>query len=238
MLILLPIRRCSQDNTSTATKGTSLIDSSNFSRKRSRKDFKALHSSSAEILHRYAKCVLSRRPHQCQVSIVVKHQTINTVPAGIQCVWSVFSIDRYDIKGCEVSRWTDPAPVGSQIIVVLKDLNFEGQYIHLGKKRDRLSPYKYIDLPSLWVAGHETPKEFLCLNSVAFYVFLQTANVPGYCGRWRSTLTSYGGWTCWTTACFWLSSRYTAMNAARVSLLLPSLWEQKCELPQVLIILR
>lgn len=46
-----------------------------------------------------------------------------------------FYIVRYDIKGCEVSRWTDPAPVGSQIIVVLKDLNFEGQYINLGKKR-------------------------------------------------------------------------------------------------------
>ena len=41
--------------------------------------------------------------------------------------------DRYDIKGCEVSRWTDPAPEGSQIIVVLKDLNFEGQFITLGK---------------------------------------------------------------------------------------------------------
>lgn len=40
---------------------------------------------------------------------------------------------RYDIKGCEVSRWTDPAPEGSQIIVVLKDLNFEGQFIQLGK---------------------------------------------------------------------------------------------------------
>ncbi|KAG9281732.1 phosphatidylinositol 4-phosphate 5-kinase-like protein 1 isoform X1 [Astyanax mexicanus] len=38
---------------------------------------------------------------------------------------------RYDIKGCEVSRWTDPAPEGSQVIVVLKDLNFEGQFITL-----------------------------------------------------------------------------------------------------------
>lgn len=46
----------------------------------------------------------------------------------------VFCIARYDIKGCEVSRWTEPAPEGSQIIVVLKDLNFEGQFITLGKK--------------------------------------------------------------------------------------------------------
>lgn len=33
-----------------------------------------------------------------------------------------------------MSRWTEPAPEGSQIIVVLKDLNFEGQYITLGKE--------------------------------------------------------------------------------------------------------
>uniref|UniRef100_A0A671RNL5 Phosphatidylinositol 4-phosphate 5-kinase-like protein 1 n=1 Tax=Sinocyclocheilus anshuiensis TaxID=1608454 RepID=A0A671RNL5_9TELE len=41
---------------------------------------------------------------------------------------------RYDIKGCEMSRWTDPAPEGSQIIVVLKDLNFEGQFIQLDQQ--------------------------------------------------------------------------------------------------------
>uniref|UniRef100_A0A3P8WPL9 Phosphatidylinositol-4-phosphate 5-kinase like 1 n=1 Tax=Cynoglossus semilaevis TaxID=244447 RepID=A0A3P8WPL9_CYNSE len=40
---------------------------------------------------------------------------------------------RYDIKGCEVSRWTEPEPDRSNIIVVLKDLNFEGQYITLGE---------------------------------------------------------------------------------------------------------
>lgn len=68
------------------------------------------------------------------MSIVVEHQ-INTTLAGIQCLWTVFYLLRYDIKGCEVSRWTDPAPAGSQIIVVLKDLNFEGQYINLGEKR-------------------------------------------------------------------------------------------------------
>ncbi|XP_051969489.1 phosphatidylinositol 4-phosphate 5-kinase-like protein 1 isoform X2 [Xyrauchen texanus] len=42
---------------------------------------------------------------------------------------------RYDIKGCEVSRWTDPAPEGCQIIVVLKDVNFEGQFIKLDHQR-------------------------------------------------------------------------------------------------------
>jgi len=40
---------------------------------------------------------------------------------------------RYDIKGCEVNRWTEPPPEGSRIVVVLKDLNFEGQDIVLGE---------------------------------------------------------------------------------------------------------
>ncbi|XP_070107174.1 phosphatidylinositol 4-phosphate 5-kinase-like protein 1 isoform X6 [Equus caballus] len=40
--------------------------------------------------------------------------------------------ERYDIKGCEVSRWVDPAPEGSPIVLVLKDLNFEGKTINLG----------------------------------------------------------------------------------------------------------
>lgn len=63
--------------------------------------------------------------------------TINIVLAQKQSeCFNVFHILRYDIKGCEVSRWTEPAPVGSQIIVVLKDLNFEGQYINLGKERE------------------------------------------------------------------------------------------------------
>ncbi|XP_053196483.1 phosphatidylinositol 4-phosphate 5-kinase-like protein 1 [Scomber japonicus] len=52
---------------------------------------------------------------------------------------------RYDIKGCEVSRWTEPAPEGSQIIVVLKDLNFEGQYITLDQQRPWLVRQVEID---------------------------------------------------------------------------------------------
>ncbi|XP_068191662.1 phosphatidylinositol 4-phosphate 5-kinase-like protein 1 [Antennarius striatus] len=42
---------------------------------------------------------------------------------------------RYDIKGCEVSRWTEPTPEGSHVIVVLKDLNFEGHHITLDQQR-------------------------------------------------------------------------------------------------------
>ncbi|XP_077353452.1 phosphatidylinositol 4-phosphate 5-kinase-like protein 1 isoform X2 [Festucalex cinctus] len=52
---------------------------------------------------------------------------------------------RYDIKGCEVSRWTDPSPEGCQIIVVLKDLNFEGQYITLDQQRSWLLRQMEID---------------------------------------------------------------------------------------------
>ncbi|XP_066518400.1 phosphatidylinositol 4-phosphate 5-kinase-like protein 1 [Hoplias malabaricus] len=54
-------------------------------------------------------------------------------------------IARYDIKGCEVSRWTDTAPEGSQVIVVLKDLNFEGQYITLDQQRQWLLRQVEID---------------------------------------------------------------------------------------------
>ncbi|XP_061657679.1 phosphatidylinositol 4-phosphate 5-kinase-like protein 1 isoform X2 [Syngnathoides biaculeatus] len=52
---------------------------------------------------------------------------------------------RYDIKGCEVSRWTNPSPDGSQFIVVLKDLNFEGQYITLDQQRSWLLRQMEID---------------------------------------------------------------------------------------------
>lgn len=41
---------------------------------------------------------------------------------------------RYDIKGCEVGRWTNPDTGGKQIIKVLKDNNFEGQSIALGRR--------------------------------------------------------------------------------------------------------
>ncbi|XP_037341412.2 phosphatidylinositol 4-phosphate 5-kinase-like protein 1 isoform X2 [Pungitius pungitius] len=52
---------------------------------------------------------------------------------------------RYDIKGCEVSRWTEPTPEGSQIIVVLKDLNFEGQFVILDRQRQWLLQQVEID---------------------------------------------------------------------------------------------
>nr|KAF6283128.1 phosphatidylinositol-4-phosphate 5-kinase like 1 [Pipistrellus kuhlii] len=45
---------------------------------------------------------------------------------------------RYDIKGCEVSRWVEPAPEGSPVVLVLKDLNFQGKTIDLGPQRSWL----------------------------------------------------------------------------------------------------
>uniref|UniRef100_A0A8C3X9Q2 Phosphatidylinositol 4-phosphate 5-kinase-like protein 1 n=1 Tax=Catagonus wagneri TaxID=51154 RepID=A0A8C3X9Q2_9CETA len=46
--------------------------------------------------------------------------------------------ERYDIKGCEVSRWVEPAPEGSPLVLVLKDLNFRDKTINLGPQRSWL----------------------------------------------------------------------------------------------------
>ncbi|XP_013368615.1 PREDICTED: phosphatidylinositol 4-phosphate 5-kinase-like protein 1 isoform X6 [Chinchilla lanigera] len=46
--------------------------------------------------------------------------------------------ERYDIKGCEVSRWVEPAPEGSPLVLVLKDLNFQGKTMNLGPQRSWL----------------------------------------------------------------------------------------------------
>ncbi|XP_053771453.1 phosphatidylinositol 4-phosphate 5-kinase-like protein 1 isoform X2 [Desmodus rotundus] len=46
--------------------------------------------------------------------------------------------ERYDIKGCEVSRWVEPAPESSTLVLVLKDLNFQGKTITLGPQRSWL----------------------------------------------------------------------------------------------------
>ncbi|KAL1785721.1 phosphatidylinositol 4-phosphate 5-kinase 1 [Sigmodon hispidus] len=43
--------------------------------------------------------------------------------------------ERYDIKACELSRWVDPVPEGSPLVLVLKDLNFQGKTINLGTQR-------------------------------------------------------------------------------------------------------
>ncbi|XP_048850401.1 phosphatidylinositol 4-phosphate 5-kinase-like protein 1 isoform X1 [Brienomyrus brachyistius] len=54
-------------------------------------------------------------------------------------------IARYDIKGCEVNRWTDPALEKSQLVMVLKDKNFEGNFINLGHQSSWLVRQVEID---------------------------------------------------------------------------------------------
>ncbi|XP_014027136.1 phosphatidylinositol 4-phosphate 5-kinase-like protein 1 isoform X3 [Salmo salar] len=51
---------------------------------------------------------------------------------------------RYDIKGCEVGRWTDPASTGSPV-KILKDNNFEGKHIILDQKSSWLVDQVEID---------------------------------------------------------------------------------------------
>ncbi|XP_051788134.1 phosphatidylinositol 4-phosphate 5-kinase-like protein 1 isoform X2 [Erpetoichthys calabaricus] len=54
-------------------------------------------------------------------------------------------VARYDIKGCQVSRWTEPNPEGNQVIVVLKDMNFEGKYVSLDQQQSWLIRQMEID---------------------------------------------------------------------------------------------
>ncbi|KYO23205.1 phosphatidylinositol 4-phosphate 5-kinase-like protein 1 isoform X1 [Alligator mississippiensis] len=85
---------------------------------------------------------LERYPHSLLVKFLGVHSIIT---AGRKkkyfiIMQSVFYPDeriteRYDIKGCQVSRWTEPVPEGRQVIVVLKDLNFEGKAICLSHQR-------------------------------------------------------------------------------------------------------
>ncbi|XP_074187179.1 phosphatidylinositol 4-phosphate 5-kinase-like protein 1 isoform X1 [Rhinolophus sinicus] len=76
--------------------------------------------------------------------------------------------ERYDIKGCEVSRWVDPAPEGSPIILVLKDLNFQGKTIYLaGPQRSWLLRQMELDtafLRELNVLDYSLLVAFHCLH--------------------------------------------------------------------------
>ncbi|EHB10119.1 Phosphatidylinositol-4-phosphate 5-kinase-like protein 1 [Heterocephalus glaber] len=53
------------------------------------------------------------------------------------CAWVLSGrlLSWYDIKGCQVSRWVEPAPEGSPLVLVLKDLNFQGKTMNLGPQR-------------------------------------------------------------------------------------------------------
>lgn len=85
---------------------------------------------------------LNRYPHSLLVRFLGVHKI--TIPNQIEkyfiIMQSVFYPDeriniRYDIKGCELGRWTHPIAQGNHAIKVLKDNNFEGQQITLGGER-------------------------------------------------------------------------------------------------------
>ncbi|XP_029998662.1 phosphatidylinositol 4-phosphate 5-kinase-like protein 1 [Sphaeramia orbicularis] len=85
---------------------------------------------------------LDKYPHSLMVRFLGVHRIIvpNEIKKYFIVMQSVFYPDeriniRYDIKGCEVGRWTNPDTGGKQIIKVLKDNNFEGQNITLGQEK-------------------------------------------------------------------------------------------------------
>ncbi|XP_033974363.1 phosphatidylinositol 4-phosphate 5-kinase-like protein 1 [Trematomus bernacchii] len=85
---------------------------------------------------------LEKYPHSLMVKFLGVHRIVipNQIKKYFIVMQSVFYPDdriniRYDIKGCEVGRWTNPDTGGKQIIQVLKDNNFEGQTIALGQEK-------------------------------------------------------------------------------------------------------
>ncbi|KAM3611902.1 uncharacterized protein V6R79_025590 [Siganus canaliculatus] len=85
---------------------------------------------------------LTKYPHSLMVRFLGIYRIVipNEKKRYFIVMQSVFYPDeriniRYDIKGCEVGRWTNPDTGGKQIIKVLKDNNFKGQYIDLGEQK-------------------------------------------------------------------------------------------------------
>ncbi|KAL3062266.1 hypothetical protein OYC64_002132 [Pagothenia borchgrevinki] len=85
---------------------------------------------------------LEKYPHSLMVKFLGVHRIVipNQIKKYFIVMQSVFYPDdriniRYDIKGCEVGRWTNPDTGGKQIIQVLKDNNFEGKTIALGQEK-------------------------------------------------------------------------------------------------------
>ncbi|XP_070690326.1 phosphatidylinositol 4-phosphate 5-kinase-like protein 1 [Pempheris klunzingeri] len=85
---------------------------------------------------------LEKNPHSLMVRFLGVHRIVipNQTKKYFIVMQSVFYPDeriniRFDVKGCEVGRWTNPDTGGKQIIKVLKDNNFEGQCIALGQEK-------------------------------------------------------------------------------------------------------
>lgn len=85
---------------------------------------------------------LDRNPHSLLVRFLGVYRIVvpNEIKKYFIVMQSVFFPDeridvRFDIKGCEVGRWTDPNTRGRNVIKVLKDNNFEGERISLGPQK-------------------------------------------------------------------------------------------------------
>ncbi|XP_033828109.1 phosphatidylinositol 4-phosphate 5-kinase-like protein 1 [Periophthalmus magnuspinnatus] len=84
---------------------------------------------------------LEKNPHSIMVRFMGVYKIIipNEMKKYFIVMQSVFFPDeridiRYDLKGCEVGRWTDPDTKGKHIIKVLKDNNFQ-EHITLGPEK-------------------------------------------------------------------------------------------------------
>ncbi|XP_063792724.1 phosphatidylinositol 4-phosphate 5-kinase-like protein 1 isoform X1 [Pseudophryne corroboree] len=97
-----------------------------------------------QILHKYIQH-FQAYPHSLLVKILGVHSIVreHEKKKYFIIMQSVFFPDeritgRYDIKGCHVSRWTEPEPEGSRVLQVFKDINFEGNAICLDQQRSWL----------------------------------------------------------------------------------------------------
>ncbi|KAM8933927.1 phosphatidylinositol 4-phosphate 5-kinase-like protein 1 isoform 2-T2 [Pelodytes ibericus] len=97
-----------------------------------------------QILRKYIQH-FQAYPHSLLVKIVGVHSITRAQEKKKYFIimQSVFFPDeritgRYDIKGCQVSRWTEPEAEGSRVLQVFKDLNFEGNVICLDQQRQWL----------------------------------------------------------------------------------------------------
>uniref|UniRef100_H2YAR3 PIPK domain-containing protein n=1 Tax=Ciona savignyi TaxID=51511 RepID=H2YAR3_CIOSA len=61
--------------------------------------------------------------------------------------------ERYDIKGCQIGRYTEPPLEGSNVVVILKEKNLEGKSINLGTQREWF--LKQIDIDSKFLQSIE-----------------------------------------------------------------------------------
>ncbi|NWX96873.1 PI5L1 protein, partial [Nothoprocta ornata] len=110
-----------------------------FLKTQSKREIRFLLSNLARYLRH-----LERYPHSLLVRFLGEGSGTRRAARGSCCSPGARGVRaarlprRYDIKGCRVNRWAEPAPEGSPAFVVLKDCNFEGKTISLGSQRSWL----------------------------------------------------------------------------------------------------